>query len=48
MYKQVLNTVLKILNMGVPNYTEFRKKKKEGLHRVSDDNDIVIVSGSRK
>lgn len=33
--------------MEVLNYTEFRKKMKESLDRVSDDNDIVIVSRSK-
>ncbi len=33
--------------MEVLNYTEFRKKMKESLDRVTDDNDIVIVSRSK-
>lgn len=33
--------------MEVLNYTEFRKKMKESPDRISDDNDIVIVSRSK-
>jgi antitoxin YefM len=33
--------------MEVLNYTEFRKKMKESLDSVSDDNNIVIVSRSK-
>lgn len=33
--------------MEVLNYTEFRKKMKESLDKVSDDNDIVVVSRSK-
>ena len=33
--------------MEVLNYTELRKKMKESLDSVSDDNNIVIVSRSK-
>lgn len=33
--------------MEVLNYTEFRKKMEESPDRISDDNDIVIVSRSK-
>jgi antitoxin YefM len=33
--------------MEVLNYTEFRKKMKESLDSVSDDNNIVVVSRSK-
>ncbi len=33
--------------MEVLNYTEFRKDLKSSLDKVSDDNDVIIVSRSK-